>query len=250
MQYQRRTKTAEEYFNEFPEQPEEVGKIIGIPSFTTVYKVVLALKNNCIAMEDPRSALGKLHCIANTANLEPTGVAIPPSIDPGELSFAHLVLPQSRDTHLIWYTNRKHLWDSDNNLKEAAKKFLFLLIEPVYFQELAHELTKFKAVTVQQLLVHLTTRYPAELEEVQLMEATLQLEWNPENHIENLFQSVKEGVETLRQMDAISDAVMDKTRMKHVYLAIRNTTLFEQPCQRWRLLPAAQRATVLMSFTQ
>jgi hypothetical protein len=250
MQYQRRTKTAEEYFNEFPEQPEEVGKIIGIPSFTTVYKVVLALKNNCIAMEDPRSALGKLHCIANTANLEPTGVAIPPSIDPGELSFAHLVLPQSRDTHLIWYTNRKHLWDSDNNLKEAAKKFLFLLIEPVYFQELAHELTKFKAVTVQQLLVHLTTRYPVELEEVQLMEATLQLEWNPENHIENLFQSVKEGVVTLRQMDAISDAVMDKTRMKHVYLAIRNTTLFEQPCQRWRLLPAAQRATVLMSFTQ
>ena len=43
MQYQIHTKTAEEYLNEFPEQPEVVGKIIGLPTFTTVYKVVVAL---------------------------------------------------------------------------------------------------------------------------------------------------------------------------------------------------------------
>ena len=60
------------------------------------------------------------------------------------------------------------------------------------------------------------------------MEATLQEEWNPENHIENLFQSVKEGVNTSRQMDAVSTADISKTCMKYVYLAIRGTKQFEQ----------------------
>ena len=38
-------------------------------------------------MEDARSNLGKLHCIMDTAHLEATLVAIPPSIDPGALTF-------------------------------------------------------------------------------------------------------------------------------------------------------------------
>jgi hypothetical protein len=104
MHYQIHTKTAEEYLNDFSEQPAEVGKVIGLTTFTTVYKVILALKNNYIAMDDTRSNLGKLHCITNTASIESTGIAVSHSTDPGALSFEHLVLAEARDTHLVWCT--------------------------------------------------------------------------------------------------------------------------------------------------
>jgi hypothetical protein len=81
------------------------------------------------------------------------------------------------------------------------------------------------------------------------MEATLLEEWNPENHIKNLFQIVKGGVNTLRQMDAVSAANMSKTCMKYVYLAIRGTKTFELACVKWKLLPAAQRSTFIQIKT-
>jgi hypothetical protein len=85
MQYQITIKTTEEYITAFPIQTGEVDKVIGRPTFTKANKVMLALKTNCIAMEDARSNLGKLHCIINTGHLETTGANIPPSVDPGAL---------------------------------------------------------------------------------------------------------------------------------------------------------------------
>jgi hypothetical protein len=86
---------------------EEVGKVIGQPTFTKENKVILALKTNCIAMEDTRLNLMKLHCIMDTAHLEATDDAIPPSVGPGALAFNGLVLTEARYTHLIWYTQQK-----------------------------------------------------------------------------------------------------------------------------------------------
>ena len=67
---------------------EEVDKVIGKPTFTKVNKVIVALKTNCIAMEDSRSNLGKLHCIMDSSHLEAGNNLITASIDPGELSYA------------------------------------------------------------------------------------------------------------------------------------------------------------------
>jgi hypothetical protein len=83
MQYQTTPKTVEEYLTSFPIQMEEVDKVIGRPTFTKANKVVVALKTNCITMEDTRSNLGKSHCIMNTAHLESTKQIVPPSTDPG-----------------------------------------------------------------------------------------------------------------------------------------------------------------------
>jgi hypothetical protein len=119
MQYQITTKTVEEYLTSFPIKIEEVD--IRRPTFTKANKVMVALKTNCIAMEDTRSNLGKLHCIMDTAHLESTKQAVPPSTDQGQIAFDALDLttatfPEARDAHIIWYTQQKYLWDSDKNL--------------------------------------------------------------------------------------------------------------------------------------
>jgi hypothetical protein len=42
-------------------------------------------------------------------------------------------------------------------------------------------------------------------------------EWDPTNHIENLFESVKEGVEKLYAMDAIANKDISKTCVSIFY---------------------------------
>jgi hypothetical protein len=154
-------------------------------------------------------------------------------------------IAEARVTHLIWYTQQKYLWESDKNLKEAAKRFVLPLFEPVYFQELVHGLTKFKIVTIEEIIAHIHLNYPAEPEEIELQEATLRLEWDPNNHIENVFQSVKVGVETLFQMDAItSNNNMGKKCVKYVYSAIWGSGQLESAFIKWKALPAADRATM------
>jgi hypothetical protein len=55
------------------------------------------------------------------------------------------------------------------------------------------------------------------------VEATLREQWDPTNHIENLFQSVKVGTDTLFLMKTINNKEWDKTFIKHVYTAISNS---------------------------
>jgi hypothetical protein len=139
MQYQTTPKTVEEYLTAFPIQMEDVDTVIGRPTFTKANKVMVALKTNCIAMEDTISNLGKLYCIMDTKQLEADKQTIPPSIDPGQIAFDALDLtkatfPEARDAHIIQYTQQKYLWESDRNLKEAAKRCVLSLFEPVCFQ--------------------------------------------------------------------------------------------------------------------
>ena len=105
--------------------------------------------------------------------------------------------------------------------------------ESVYFQELSDSITKFKTVTITDL--------PPEPEEISAVEATLREEWDPTNHIQNLFQSVKEGTKTLLQMKYIDQAQADAQFIKYVYAAIRNSGQFEEACIKWKALPAADK---------
>ena len=86
--------------------------------------------------------------------------------------------------------------------------------ESVYFQELSDSITKFKTVTITQLIDHITAAFPPEPEEITAVEATLREEWDPTNHIEYLFQSVKEGTKTLLQMKYITKAQGDAQFIK------------------------------------
>jgi hypothetical protein len=63
--------------------------------------------------------------------------------------------------------------------------------EPVYFQELSDQITKFKNVTIIDLIDHINTKYPPEPEEVTAVEATLREQWDPTNHIDNLVKERK-----------------------------------------------------------
>ena len=115
--------------------------------------------------------------------------------------------------------------------------------ESVYFQELSDPITKFKTVTITQLIDHITAAFPPEPEEITAVQATLREEWDPTNHIENLFQSVKEGTETLYQMKYINKAQGDTQFIKYVYVAIRNSGQFEEACIKWKALPSGDRKT-------
>jgi hypothetical protein len=246
MQYQIRIKTVEEFLAAFPIQMEEIDKVIGRPTFIEANKVIKAIKTNCIAMYDARSpALGKLHCITNSQHLELEvgGVAVPPSVNPGPPSFIGLADAAARDIYIVRHTQQRALWKADQNVKEACKRFLLSRFELVYLQELSHPLTRFKWVTIEQMIDHIETNYPVEPEDIELQEALLREDWDANNRIENLFERVGKGCKTLRDMNAIDLAEMDKTFIKYVYRAIRGSGQFELACFKWKALPAADRDT-------
>jgi hypothetical protein len=117
MQRQLEAKTVEEYLLAFPIQMEEVDKIIDRPTFSSCNKIIVALKTNCISIEDDRSGLGKLHCIIDSAPMEANRVGIVASINQGPLSFTGLADTQAaKDTYLIGYYAQKELWVADKNL--------------------------------------------------------------------------------------------------------------------------------------
>jgi hypothetical protein len=126
------------------------------------------------------------------------------SKDPGELNYTGLATDALRAQHLASYSRKKAFWESDKNSKEACKRFMLSRFESVYFQELSDSLTKFKTVDIIQLIDHITTAFPPEPEEISAVEETLREPWDPTNHIENLFQAVKEGTETLLQMKYVT----------------------------------------------
>jgi hypothetical protein len=81
-----------------------------------------------------------------------------------------------------------------------------------------------------------------EPEEFTAVEASLREQWDPTNHIETLFQSVKEGMETLLQMDFTTKAECHKVFIKYVYIAIRDGGQFDAACIKWKALPEADRS--------
>jgi hypothetical protein len=108
----------------------------------------------------------------------------------------------------------------------------------VYFQELSDSLTKCKTADFIQLIDHITTAFPPEPEEISAVEAALREPWDPTNHIEYLFQAVKEGTETLLQMKYVtSKTYSEKLFTKYAYAAIQNSGQFEQDCIKWIALP-------------
>jgi hypothetical protein len=158
-------------------------------------RIIKALKTNCISIEDERSDLGKLHCIIDTVNMEDDGIGVTASINPGPLSFDGLADTQvAKDTYLIGYYAQKDIWIANKNLKEAANRFLMSRIDPTYFRELAHAATGYKGVTIEELIFFLQEEYPPEPEDVMEHQKSLLSEWDPNNHIHDLFDSVKLGV--------------------------------------------------------
>jgi hypothetical protein len=224
---------------------EEVDKIIDCPTFKSCNKVIKALETNCILIEDERSDLGKLHCIIDSLNMEEDGVGVVASINPGPLSYEGLADTQAaKDTYLIGYYAQKKLWVADKNLKEAAKRFFMSRIDPTYFQELAYGVTGYKAVSMEDLIYFLQEEYPPEPEEIMEQQQSLLTEWDTNNHIHDLFDSVKLGVETLLEMGAIESEDCDTTCVHYIYNVIRKTGQFDPACFKWKALPPDKRATL------
>jgi hypothetical protein len=146
--------TPEEYLESFPIQAEDVPPVVGQPTFVAANVVITALKTNCIAMDDDKSALGKLHCMMDSSSMEANKQQILASTDPGELNYGGLATEALRAQHLASYSRKKALWEADKNLKEACKRFMLSRFELVYFQELSDSLTKFKTVDIIQLIDH------------------------------------------------------------------------------------------------
>jgi hypothetical protein len=113
----------------------------------------------------------------------------------------------------------------------------------VYFQALSDSITEFKNVTIVKLIEHITTKYPPRQEEMNAVEATLREQWDPTNYIENMFESVKQGTDTLLLMKSIGTKEWDKTFIKYAYSAISNSGQFDTACLKWAALPLKDRST-------
>jgi hypothetical protein len=236
--------TPKEYLKSFPIKAEEVPPVVGQPTFVASNVVITALKTNSIAMDDDRSALGELHCMMDSSSMEANKTKILASKDPGELIYDGLATEANCTQHLASYSQKKAFWESVKYLKEACKRFMLSRFESVYFQELSDSLTKFKTVDIIQLIDHITTAFPPEPEEISAVEATLREPWDPTNHIEDLFQAVKEGTETLLLMKYVTSKTdCEKLFIKYAYAAIQNSGQFEKDCIKWKTLPDKDKKT-------
>jgi hypothetical protein len=133
------------------------------------------------------------------------------SVNPGIPTFVGLVDALARENYMLDHTARLAQWQADCNVKEACKRLLISRFEPVYLQELADPITKFKGVSIRTMIAFLNRKYPAEPEEVASLETELREPWDANNHIENLFQSIKEGCETLIRMNVTVVADVHRT---------------------------------------
>jgi hypothetical protein len=61
-------------------------------------------------MEDPRSRVGRLHCIVNSQHLEQGGIGIPPSVNPGPPTFIGLVDALARENYMLDHTALLAQW--------------------------------------------------------------------------------------------------------------------------------------------
>jgi hypothetical protein len=150
----------------------------------------------------------------------------------------------AQENYMLDHTTWLAQWQADCNVKEACKRFLISRFEPVYLQELADPTTKYKGVSIRAMIIFLNRKYPAEPEEVASLETELREPWDANNHIENLFQSIKEGCKTLIRMNAIVVADVDRTFIKYVYNAIRGSGQFEGACIKWKALTENDRSTI------
>jgi hypothetical protein len=73
---------------------------------------------------------------------------------------------------------------------------------------------------------------------------SLLTERDTNNHIHDLFDSVKLGVETLLEMGAIESEDCDRTCVHYIYNVIRKTRQFDPACFKWKALPSNERATL------
>jgi hypothetical protein len=117
-------------------------------------------------------------------------------------------------------------------------------IDPTYFRELAHGVTGYKGVSIEDLIYFLQEKYPPEPEEIMEQQQSLLTEWDINNHIHDLFDSVKLGVETLLEMGAIESEDCDRTCVHYIYIAIRKIGQFDPACFKWKALPPDERATL------
>jgi hypothetical protein len=178
----------------------------------------------------------------DSSSMEASKPAILASKDPGGLKFTGMATAEMRAIHMAQYSVKKAHWEADENIKEACKIFLLSRFEPVYFQALSDSITEFKNVTVKELIEHISNKHPPVQEEINAVEATLRDQWDPTNHIENLFQAVKEGTETSLLMKAITKKECDKVFIKHVHTAISKSGQFDTACLKWTALPEADRS--------
>jgi hypothetical protein len=117
-------------------------------------------------------------------------------------------------------------------------------IDPTYFRELAHGVTGYKAVSIEDLIDFLQEEYPPEPEETMEQQQSLLSKWDTNNHIHEFFDSVKLGVETLLEMGAIESEDCNRTCVHYIYIAIRKTGQFDPACFKWKALPPDERATI------
>jgi hypothetical protein len=119
--------TPEEYLEKISIKAEEIPPVVGQPTLVASNVVITALKTNCIAMDDDRSALGKVHCMMDSSSMEANKTKILASKDPGELTYTGLATEALRAGHLASYSRKKSFWESDKNLKEACKRFIHVI---------------------------------------------------------------------------------------------------------------------------
>ena len=144
-------KSIKSFTDELVKGKNDVPKVLGKPSFTTVKPVLDAVDTNLIAMLDPRDPqYGKLHLVEDTSIL-PNGPAqqIVPSADQGKpIPYTHPTTVRQRQNYLHDFREDQENWLDDQNAEESLKLFILSRMDEVYFDDLKEPIFEYKGVTL------------------------------------------------------------------------------------------------------
>lgn len=237
--------TQEQFKSEFTVKANDVPRIEGKPTYATLRPLRKAVERNLMAMLDDRDPYyGRLHLIGDTSQL-PNGPSspIPKSTNKGPMGlWSGNTGQQVRENYYIEYYRDQERFLSDHAAEQALKELIMDRIDEVYIRRLRDPHTYYKNVSLKTIVDALKTDYPASPEERREVVKQLEEQWDPNEHIEHLFDRIKDLLEELADMRGTPTYTAEDF-VEYTYMSIKMSRQFDKDCEKWKNKPAADRAT-------
>ena len=232
------------FMNEFVVKKNEVSKIMGKPTCTTVKPLVDAIVKNLIGMYDARDPLfGKLHLIDDRSQLV-GGPAqqVLPSVDQEQpIPYVAPTIVQERKKYLHDFHEDQENWLDDQNAEESLKNLVISRVNEVYLDELKELRFQYKGKILQDFLDLLINDFQATPEELAAVKKLIKADWNPNQHIIKLFKNLKEHLTTLGEMKN-ANPYSDEDFIEALYMAVHKSKQSTKACAKWKRKPFVKRS--------
>ena len=138
------------------------------------------------------------------------------------------------------FNQQKQEYNLYRTVKKVARNMIIRAVDDKFICSLKHPRTIYANVEPITILQHLWNNYgTVEADDLEENEKRMKAPWCPPETIETLFEQLLVG--QTYAVDAGGETCADTTIVRWGYENIKNTGLFDSPCEKWREKPRADR---------